>query len=184
MDLSEFHDGQRYQFLIDWYPIPYTFNRKVEIRQYVDKLSKVEIQEKCRVLAEDKLPVYSIKEGEEPTVKKYKYYNKTLELFYGNNRPNNFYIGRCHQFIIDSSKYDPGFFDNIISEAESIWCNILARPHKIEGTIYDIECCDYCNEWLYNDHRCSCGNRKIYLYVETLGITLDDTNIAVYPQAG
>jgi len=161
--LSEFQDGQRYQFLIDWYPIPYTFNRKVEIRQYVLALYKNEIKEKCRELSEDKLHVYSIKEGEEPKVKKYKYYKKTLELFYGNNRLNNFYVGRCHQFIIDSSKYDPGFFDNIISEAQSIWC-------------------DDCSKWFYGDHRCSCGSRKIYLYVETLGITLDDTSISVYPQ--
>lgn len=184
MDLSKFHDGQRYQFLIDFYPIPYTYNRKIEIRQYVKSLSKDEIVEKCRELSDDKMPVYSIKEGEQPKVKKYKNYNKTLELYTGNNRPNDFYEGRCHQFIIDSSKHDPNLFDDIVSEAQSIWCTILSRSHQIEGTLYNIKCCDYCSEWIYNNHRCSCGNVKICLYVETLCITLDDIDIAVYPQAG
>jgi hypothetical protein len=36
-----------------------------------------------------------------------------------------------------------------------------------DGTsVYLKHTCDSCNEWIVGDHRCSCGNRRMYLLVE------------------
>jgi len=32
-----------------------------------------------------------------------------------------------------------------------------------DGDIVTIDCCDDCNEWTVGQHRCSCGNRRMYL---------------------
>lgn len=36
----------------------------------------------------------------------------------------------------------------------------------MEGKVIDIKCCDYCNSWSVGEHRCFCGNRRMYLTID------------------
>ena len=35
-----------------------------------------------------------------------------------------------------------------------------------DGQLMDIDCCSECDTWIIGEHRCSCGNRRMYLTVE------------------
>lgn len=181
-DLSEFHAGQRYQFLINHYPIPYKHCRKIEIRKFVKKLSREEVEKKCTELLQDKLPVYSHKDGEEPTIKTYRYYKFSLHLYQG-NRENDFYQGRCYQLLQDSSKEIIKDTDDVVEMAEELWQNILERPYRREGREYYIKCCDNCSTWFYGRHRCECGGRRMMLSRGCFRCKLDDVDTCIYPEA-
>ena len=123
--MEEFHRGQKYQFLIDNYPILFTVgNRGYEIRQYVYELSEEEINVKCDELCHEKLPVYDFIK-----IKKYRYYNKSFELLSGKEWSNKFYLGRCYQFLDDSGNSSSLCLhdEDLIKSAEHLWGIILKK---------------------------------------------------------
>jgi hypothetical protein len=54
------------------------------------------------------------------------------------------------------------FFDLIDNQAREKWI----EENYPDGTELDIECCHECSSWTVGEHRCSCGNRRMELYVE------------------
>ena len=54
------------------------------------------------------------------------------------------------------------FFSAIKEEHKNRW--IL--ENYPDGTELDLDCCDECGTWIVGEHRCSCGNRRVYLEVE------------------
>ncbi len=71
----------------------------------------------------------------------------------------------AEEYNISPSNYDYSiemFYDAIKEEHKNRW--ILANYP--DGKELRLKCCDECNTWVVGEHRCSCGNRRVYLEVE------------------
>jgi hypothetical protein len=55
--------------------------------------------------------------------------------------------------------------DFLISTAIIDATNIVSEDARkeMEGKTIEIKCCDECSKWTVGEHRCSCGNRRMYL---------------------
>lgn len=220
--MEEFHKGQKYQYLIDFYPVkPEKEPRRNVIRRYVKNLSQEEINNKVIDLKNNPQPVYTFKQecnyGSSPkivgvSIKKYRHLKKSFELYnhkfniknfknskYRNeiftlllinnrlekrlpiemllmifeslhNKPgydNNFYLGRCYQFLIDSGK-NINNVKNLKQEAQHRWYTIISKNTKDDSV---------CMKHGYD----YCGNSKCYLTDDENGqLKLDDTSIFFY----
>ena len=162
MTLFEFHRGQKYQFMIDFHPFSST---RCDVREYVANLSEESIIEICNYLcANDEL---------------------NLILYDGDELwDDDFYEGRCYQFLVDNEEKIPVGYFSLVNVAETHWHDMLMKNYEKEGTSYYIKCCDYCSEWTYGDRRCSCGNRRMMLTSDSddYRCHLDKSDIRVYPQ--
>lgn len=70
---------------------------------------------------------------------------------------------RAIQYILEHQGSLPEDFT--LAKAVSI-ANDICWEQEIEPKLpeeYDIKCCEYCSTWERGEHRCSCGNRRIYL---------------------
>jgi hypothetical protein len=54
--------------------------------------------------------------------------------------------------------------DFFISTAINDATNIVAEDARkeMEGKTVEIQCCNECSQWTVGEHRCSCGNRRMY----------------------
>jgi len=68
---------------------------------------------------------------------------------------------------------------HLISFANSVEREKFLKEQYPDGTELSIKCCTECNSWTVGEHRCSCGNRRMYL--ETEGNFLD--GFTAYPMA-
>lgn len=58
----------------------------------------------------------------------------------------------------------------IISTVTEIASQKWLEENYTEGEMIQIDCCSDCADYIYGEHRCSCGNRRISTYVEgTIG---------------
>jgi hypothetical protein len=57
---------------------------------------------------------------------------------------------------------DPDMFNKVVEADEKAW---IATNYP-NGTEMDHSCCDDCDSWTVGEHRCHCGNRRLYLEVE------------------
>ncbi len=180
-DLAEFHRGQKYQLLIDFYPIPYKSLRSDAIRCYIDKLSKDEIDEHIRALYEDKLPVYSIKSNAPNpnicSIKTYRFYKKKCDFYTGDNLEDDFYLGRCYQYLLDTTNKPVDDTADITTLAQTSWGTILCKRELRSTIYYDNKYCD-CGEYYPDDTRCACGNVKLVLDYDEYA-HLDDSTIYI-----
>lgn len=169
--MDDFHNGQKFQFLVDFYPIHYNSGRRYgHAINYVKSLSQEEIDQKCLELSKKKLPVYSIKKDGNISIKCHPMYNKNLRLFEESNKyPNNFYLGRCYQFLIDSGAKD--FDKNIVKCAHRKKFEILKRKDIDEcfpSSVYRAYRCNKCPIFHSESLFCEkCGSGKIYMIYES-----------------
>ncbi len=172
---TEFKYGRMYQLVIDKSKsIPQCHNRRYEIIRYIESKTKNEIIEEANQIVQKHVNRKS---------NKTKKYNEFANLKI--NEPikcqDDFYLGRCVQFILDSNNkmYWSEIFDEI---------DIVKKAHEIkskmiyyikEGDSFKIKGCDNCDTWYYGDRRCSCDNIKFYLECDDVD-SLDDTDIYAY----
>lgn len=63
------------------------------------------------------------------------------------------------QYGIDVN--DPDLVQKVRAKDQERW----VEENYPNGTEVDIDCCDFCDTWTVGEHRCSCGNRRMYLDV-------------------
>ncbi len=95
---------------------------------------------------------------------------------------DDFYEGRCYQFLLDKEIEIPAGHYSLVKKAETRWHDMLMAEYEEEGTVYYIKCCDYCSEWKYDHRRCSCGNRRMMLTCDSDRCHLDESDIRVRPE--
>lgn len=97
---------------------------------------------------------------------------------------DDFYLGRCVQFILDTNNKitSKEIFENdreeIVNLAHEMKAKIL---YPKVNDVYKVDC-DECYVWYYGNKRCSCGNRRYSLYVLDTVNSLDDTELTSYPE--
>lgn len=96
---------------------------------------------------------------------------------------DEFYFGRCVQFILDSNNkiniidlFNEGY--DVIGEAHEMK-TLMLRPK--EGDELSVDGCDDCNTWCVGDRRCECGNRRCSLAHQD-ATSLDDTSVYAYAE--
>lgn len=57
---------------------------------------------------------------------------------------------------------DPDLLDKVRESDKEKW----VTEHYPEGTVLDHSSCDNCSSWTVGEHRCSCGNRRMYLEID------------------
>jgi hypothetical protein len=164
--MEDFHRGQKFQFLVDFYPISYNSGRRYgHAINYVKSLSPEEIDQKCKELSDKKLPVYSVKKDGNISIKCHRMYNKRLELLQEPDKyPNRFYFGRCYQFLIDSGSKNVDTITNVVKYAHRKKFEILKRK-DCDGHIYKAHLCTRCTTTFHSDNFfCEkCSSAKRYL---------------------
>ena len=57
---------------------------------------------------------------------------------------------------------DPDMVNKVKEADKAAW---VAANHP-NGSAMTVDCCDECDSWTVGEHRCDCGNRRIYMEVE------------------
>ena len=72
-------------------------------------------------------------------------------------------IELAHDHAIDIDGLNP---IQIVKEVNDFMAEEWRHENYKSGVEIDISCCSECSTWIYDEHRCSCGNRRMYLTVE------------------
>jgi len=175
--ITEFKYGRMYQLVIDKSKsVPQSHNRRYAILRYIKSKTKNEIIEEANQIVQKHINRKSNKSN------KTKKYNEfaNLEINEPVKCQDDFYLGRCLQFILDSNNnmYWSEIFNeyDIVEKAHEMKVKML---YPKEGDSFDIKSCD-CGTWCYGDRRCSCGNRRIELECDDYINSLDDTDLYAF----
>jgi len=168
---TEFYKGRIYQLVTDRSKsIPLDRYRKYHIKDYMKKKSQNELI----------IEAYEIINSKKKRVK----YNDWGKLFCNiDDSLNNYYIGRCFQFLLDGDnkiefdwliKQNADEIKKMAEEMIGWWF----RPQ--EGDSYRSRCYDDdCMYYYYGDTHCECGLTKHYVVYDTL-CNLDDVDCGAY----
>lgn len=158
------------------------YQKKIEIRQkYTDFYQKnIELYQKS---GEKKVECGHSRRGQ-MKIRKYNDFDK-LNLEIPESYKNEFYLGRCVQFLLDTNNKIE--WNDIITKTEE---EIIDMAHEAktkilypkEGDAFKINGCYNCSYWSYGHKRCSCGNRRYYYYDMGPVATLDDTELEGYAE--
>ena len=180
---NEFKYGRMYQLVIDKSKsIPQSQNRKYEIIKYIESKTKYEIIDEANQI---------INKHNNKKSNKQKLYNEfaNMELNEYDEYIDNFYLGRCVQFILDSD--NTIFWKDIFNQEYINDKQIIEKAHEMKSKIlyptieigkkFYIKSCENCCIWYYGDTRCSCGNRK-YVLNHIIINSLDETDVLIYAE--
>jgi hypothetical protein len=88
------------------------------------------------------------------------------------------YFEKAIELNIDISKYDK--MEDFYRAVNDMAIEKYIEEYYPDGAEVNIKCCDECSTWIVGEHRCSCGNRRMYL--ESDGDIVN--GLYVYPAAG
>ena len=145
--------------------VKYSSLRKENIKTYYDWYVK-------NILTPIKVKVVPHAEIDKPTIYNYKDIvdmYKTLEKQSGYHKQK---MEKEHKLLEASLKYIKEYDVDVEGMTDVIeWVDCIAKNkwlyenHK-DGDVIYIKCCSECDEWEFESHRCSCGNRRISANVE------------------
>lgn len=178
--MENFHRGQIYQFLVDKWPVVVYYGqcRYCNAKKYVSDLP--DVYKAYQEYITSKLPVYNNVDlfwYDNPKIKCYRFRKERVTLYEGDKFKNDFYEGRCYQFLKDCGDHI-NEDQELIKTAHKRYYKIHTKKWFRQGTEYPLNysIC-YCEKWYYGDYRCSCDNAKVslcYDNVDKKKITLDD----------
>lgn len=166
--MLDFEYGRRYQLVSDKTKIvPQRPGRKYSILSWMSSQTEEDI-----IKESDNIANYYAKQE-----RFYNEFNK-FNLGYDVVCEDDFYFGRCVQFILDTNnkitwnEIMAKTHDEIIELAHQMKMKIL-QPKK--GDLFHISECD-CGWWSYGDNRCECGDVRCS-YVDGEVFSLDDIEV-------
>lgn len=172
---TQFQLGRLHQLIVDRSKsVPASHDRRITMARYIEELTQEQkIAEALEMITEGKLRNQKRK-------KQYnEYLDMNLDLFKGYE--NEFYLGRCVQFILDSNNKVSAIELSLKSSVE-----ILTLAHDMKERMLDshndcVDCdCDECGMWSRDDKRCWCGNKRYWWVQTTYDISLDTLYVDGY----
>ena len=171
-NITDFEYGRYYQIVADRSKYIYEtkyIKRRENIIHYMNTGSVDQIIGECLlIILEAKIKP-----------KSNDWYDITMSISIHNEVYDDFYIGRCIQFILDTNNNIKA--SELVNMEEK---DLVFKAHEMktrlllvkDGIDIEFKGCDYCDTWTVGDKRCSCGNRRCFLDYNLL-TSLDDTNI-------
>lgn len=149
--------------------------RRKNVDKYIKERTRAEIIKEALLISITKANQKNISR------KPRKIFNEWHKLDIQYSFENNFYLGRCVQFILDSN--NKIYLDNIQKESGEI----IADAHQMKAKMLrntinnSYVCdCDICGIWYFDENRCQCGNRRVLLIGNDIVESLDDVQLECY----
>jgi hypothetical protein len=103
-----------------------------------------------------------------------------ISRYRGNDLDDDFYLGRCYQFLLGKGQEIPESQKALIERAEEFWFFDLLEDASTEYYTHKL-CSEGCGGWWANEKRCECGNVNMALNFDSSRVRLDRYDGGFYP---